>query len=151
MNYIENCINMNEVMIIRPFNKIDYCCLIKDEYVNIMTGLTENIHSNVLGIVPVDIEVSMLRIVDSYKIGEIKDFDNGQWIRLKKDDRYSFNIFCYDYCNFCLIGGETFWSFDKLLEKYKHIQADTVELLDMNYKITTAWKGKYENCYDSLF
>jgi hypothetical protein len=63
-------------MIVRPWNKLCYCYLVDDEYINIMTGLTEDIHNDVLSIVPVEIVRTSLGVelkdVGPNKIAVIK-------------------------------------------------------------------------------
>jgi hypothetical protein len=134
MNYLQENVNIYEVMIVRPFNKIDYCYLIKDEYVNIMTGLTEDVHSNVIGIIPVDIKVEMIGVEEVFSLDKNRlEMKNGQWFRFRKDTKLSYHVFCYDYCNYKYFS-ESFWSVDALFKKMGH-KFDTVELLKMSYTI----------------
>lgn len=139
MNYLEKDeYILHHVMIVRPWNKLSYCYLVEDEYVNIMTGLTEDIHNDVLSIVPIEIIRTPFGVESSYNINSNYLLDNGQWFRLRKDFRATTELFYYNYGNI-LMCWECYRSIDDVIKKYK-IDFDTIEFVNMSYKIVPLWK-----------
>lgn len=131
-------LNLHHVAIIRPNNDIRYCFLIKDEYINIMTGLTEDCYEDVIGIVPVDITSEIIRVTETWEVTELEKYNvrlnNGQYFRFsgKSNNYTSYPIFVYDYCNYYLLE-ERYWDLDVLLKKFEGYTK--VELVDISYTI----------------
>lgn len=148
MNYIESSeLNLQHVAIIRPNNDIRYCYLIKDNYVNIMTGLTEDVYEDVVGILPVGISSEVVRVTASYPVEKMKELrlNNGQYFRFSgKHNSFttSYHIFVYDWCNYSLFG-ESYWDVDVLLKKFEGYT--TIDLVDVSYKIKNNWKENRED------
>jgi hypothetical protein len=144
MNYLEeDNFLLHHVMIVRPWNKLCYCYLVDDEYINIMTGLTEDIHNDVLSIVPVEIVRTSLGVEKSYDINANYNLDNGQWFRLRKDMRATTELFLYNHVDI-LMCWERYRSIDDVIKRYT-IDFDTIEFVNMSYKIVPLWKPNYEN------
>ena len=112
-----------------------------------MTGLTEDVFEDVVGILPVDISSEVVKVTTSYPVEKMKElrFNNGQYFRFSgKSNSFttSYPIFVYDWCNYYLFG-ESYWDVDALVKKFEGYT--TIDLVDVSYKIKNNWKENRED------